>query len=121
MGFPGLVFMLGAIVSTVALLDRIGKRAKGDASFKKFENAALSLKIALAGFCTTIFFINFAYTFYLPMMSGITSALALSADLFERTNIDGRVIRQQNSGSTPNASKKLKSRKSKAKFVRIGR
>ncbi len=78
-GIPALIFYLAAIGSTVLLLGEISRRTKGDDSLRPIADATLCIRLALVGFCTAIFFLNFTYSFYLPAVTGLAIALHAAA------------------------------------------
>lgn len=74
-GLPGLFFYVAAVLSTWRLLKRILRRSRSEPGIPEASNAVLCVMIAVLGFCTAIFFLNFTYTFYLPALSGLAIAL----------------------------------------------
>lgn len=76
MGILALVFLLCGIGSTLALLNKIGRHCKGKSELANLSRAVFCVRIAVVGFSVAIFFLNFAYTFYLPSMGGMAIALA---------------------------------------------
>jgi O-Antigen ligase len=76
-GLPGLAFMLAGILSTVFLLNRIARVSRSKPGFAEVRNAVFCLRLSVASFCTAIFFLNFAYSFYLPALAGLAIAMAL--------------------------------------------
>ncbi len=70
-GVPALIFYLAAIILTFRLLGTIRKQAQGVSGLENIATAVFSMRLAMIGFCVAIFFLNFAYTFYLPAMTGL--------------------------------------------------
>jgi O-antigen ligase len=77
-GFPGLIFYLGGILSSLFLLNKTGRLFVGKSDVEEANAAVLCVRIGLISFCVTIFFVNFGYFFYLPAMGGIAIAVAAS-------------------------------------------
>ncbi|HYT18641.1 MAG TPA: O-antigen ligase family protein [Candidatus Polarisedimenticolia bacterium] len=75
-GLPGFTFFMAGLLSTVLLLNRVVKDSPGKIASAEIMNAVLCLRIAIVGFCIAIFFLNFAYTFYLPTLAGLTMGMA---------------------------------------------
>jgi O-antigen ligase len=75
-GLPGFAFFMAGLLSTVLLLNRVAKENGGTIASAEIINAVLCLRIAIVGFCIAIFFLNFAYTFYLPTLAGLTMGMA---------------------------------------------
>jgi O-antigen ligase len=78
-GFPGLVFYLAGIFSSLLLLNRTGRLLAGKRGVKDAATAVMCVRIGLISFCVTIFFLNFGYFFYLPALAGIAIAVAASS------------------------------------------
>ena len=77
-GTPALLFYLGGIGSSVFLLNGIRRRVAADPAANDVRNAIFCIKLALVGYCTAILFVNFAYFFYLPALTGLITAMAAS-------------------------------------------
>ena len=75
-GIPALLFYIAAIWSSWRLLKVAAQRAGKDPRLVAMRDAIFCVRLALVGFCTAIFFLNFAYIFYLPAMTG----MAIAAD-----------------------------------------
>lgn len=84
-GFPGLIFYLLALYTTARLLRKAKFAARSTAGGTEIEKAAFCLQLAMVGYCTAIFFLNFTYFFPLPMFSGICIGLAAVAGALPRT------------------------------------
>lgn len=91
-GIPALLFYVAAICSTWLLLRRVRGRARIEPQASGRGNAVLCVMIALLGFCTAIFFLNFTYTLYLPAMGGLAIALNRATNEFP----NGRKEEEQN-------------------------
>jgi hypothetical protein len=74
-GIPALVLYLAAIISTLRLLKKVRLKVKGDPELADLESAVFCVRLAFLGFCTAIFFLNFAYFFYLPAITGLVIAM----------------------------------------------
>jgi O-antigen ligase len=79
-GIPALVFFAGALVSTYRLLSRIHQRTKGTTQHNAIAVPAFCVMLSLVGFCAAAFFLNQAYRFYLPALSGLAIAMAAAAE-----------------------------------------
>jgi O-antigen ligase len=77
-GFPGLIFYLAGILSSLFLLNKTARLFVGRPDVEEASAAILCLRIGLISFCVAIFFTNFGYFFYLPAMAGIAIAVATS-------------------------------------------
>jgi O-antigen ligase len=75
-GIPGLLLYLGGIGSTWLLLKRIHKSARKRPDMNEVAATALCLRLSMVSFCVAIFFLNFGYFFYLPMLAGLSIALS---------------------------------------------
>jgi O-antigen ligase len=78
-GIPGGVFFFMGTLSTLLLLNRTSKRAQLDRKPREILNAIFCLRLAFVGIATAVLFVNFAYYFYLPAITGL--ALAISGAL----------------------------------------
>ncbi len=79
-GFPGFIFYLGGVLSSLFLLNKTGRFLARKPGVKEAAAAVLCVRIALISFCATIFFLNFGYYFYLPALAGISIAVAASSN-----------------------------------------
>jgi len=82
-GIPALILFLAALISTFRLMNRIYKRTKGAAATKELKNLHMSvfyMLVSMIGFYVAVFFLNFAYMFQLPAMTGIAMVLATVAE-----------------------------------------
>lgn len=75
-GFPGLIFYLLALFTTVGLLRKSRSAVKSIEGGEEVDKAAFCMQLALVGYCTAIIFLNFTYFFLLPMMSGLCIGIA---------------------------------------------
>ncbi len=73
-GIPGLVFYVGGVLSTMSLLKKAHRRSCRARLGSEVTNALFCMRLGLVGFCTSIFFLNFTYSFYLPTMAGLAIA-----------------------------------------------
>jgi O-antigen ligase len=73
-GIPALVFYVAATVATFRLLRRIHKKAK---AYRQQEilTATFCITTGLVAYTTAALFVNFAYRFYLPAISGLVIAM----------------------------------------------
>jgi O-antigen ligase len=74
-GIPALLFCLGGVFFTYRLLLSAHKQASRVPALNEFKPATFCILLGLTGFCTAIFFLNFAYTYYLPAMGGLAIAV----------------------------------------------
>jgi len=73
-GIPAVVCYLMAIGSSYRLIRRVyqsTKRRRPAPELKKLNMAALCLLVSMVGFCAAIFFINFAYFYFVPALVGL--------------------------------------------------
>jgi hypothetical protein len=80
-GIPGALFFFAAIVSTYRLLKQTYRRARDRADCQDIKTATLCVLVSMAGFCTAVFFLNFAYLFYLPALSGLAISVNHAAEV----------------------------------------
>jgi len=80
MGIPGFAFFIGAMGSTLLLLNRTYKRCRNIPRLHDAMNAAFCLTASFIGFGVAITFLSMAYSFYLPFLSGMAVALAAAVD-----------------------------------------
>ncbi|MCE5308024.1 MAG: O-antigen ligase family protein [Acidobacteriales bacterium] len=74
-GIPGLFIYLGAIISTFHLLRSIKVRCGQQPQYREAAAAASCMMVSMVGFCVAITFLNLAYVFYLPGMTGFAMSL----------------------------------------------
>jgi O-antigen ligase len=86
-GIPGLILFIAAIFSCFSLLRSVDAFSRKNRGLNEITTAVLCLRISLIAFCVTISFLNFAYTFYLPAMAGITAAVAGSSANLARQKV----------------------------------
>jgi O-antigen ligase len=79
-GFPALLFVLCGIGSSYALLRRVERGLKKDVSAKEFLQATFCMQLTLVLVCSVIFFLNFAFSFHLPMVAGIATAMGYGGE-----------------------------------------
>jgi len=80
-GIPALFFYVAAIWSSWRLLRRVRRRSRTDPQVSEISNAVLCVMVAVVGFSTAIFFLNFTYTFYLPTIGGLAIALNRATEM----------------------------------------
>jgi hypothetical protein len=78
-GIPALLFYLGAVISSFLLLQRTWKQVRGWPQLKEISVACYCLSLAYLMFCVAIFFLNFAYFFYLPAATGLAISISRGA------------------------------------------
>jgi O-antigen ligase len=78
-GFPGFIFYVAGMLSSLLLLNKTGRLFVGKPDLEEVNAAILCVRIGLISFCVTIFFVNFGYFFYLPALAGIVIAVAASS------------------------------------------
>ena len=75
-GLPGIFFYAAGIFSAFLLLLRTWKVTEQFPQTKEISTACFCLALSCVGFCVAIFFLNFAYFFYLPGFSGLIISLS---------------------------------------------
>jgi O-antigen ligase len=75
-GIPALLLYVAAIWSSWHLLKVVGQHTSRNPQLLRVTNAIFCIRLAMIGFCTAVFFLNFTYTFYLPAMTGLAIAVA---------------------------------------------
>jgi O-antigen ligase len=78
-GIPAFLLYMAAIFSTFRLLNSVFREAGNRPEFEDIRAAAFCIQVSLVGFCIAIFFLNFTYFFYLPVLSGLAIAVAAAA------------------------------------------
>lgn len=73
-GIPALIFFVGAIGATWWLIYRVQKQAQSF-DLQEISVAAFCLGLALVSFFAASLFLNLAYRFYLPALTGLAIAL----------------------------------------------
>jgi O-antigen ligase len=91
-GFPALLFYLAAIWSTWRLLKLVGKHTTRNPKLIGVTNAVFCIRLAIIGFCTAVFFLNFSYTFYLPAMTALAIALASAVDMDRNRRTEAPIV-----------------------------
>lgn len=79
-GIPALLLYLAAIAATFRMVNRVYKRARGKPEYREIAITAFCVMMTMVMFCTAITFVNFAYFFYLPMLSSLAIALCMTAE-----------------------------------------
>jgi O-antigen ligase len=77
-GIPALVFYLMITISNFRLLAKIQRKA-AQIRHQEIAIAAFCLTIALVAYSVVILFVNFAYRFYMPAISGLLLAIWFAA------------------------------------------
>jgi O-antigen ligase len=80
-GLPALFFYVAAIASSMGLLTRVHRASKNRPEFREIGATSFCLMLSFVGFCTAIFFLNFAYTFYLPALVGLAISVSVAAEV----------------------------------------
>jgi len=81
------IMNLCAYLSTFALLIRTHRKAKLKPEFMEIRTTVFYLMLGMICFCVAIFFLNFAYSWYLPALAGLAIALSRAAGReFDRKN-----------------------------------
>lgn len=70
-GIPGFLLFIAGIGSTVVLLFKTFRQARGRPDCRDIRTTAFCLLLGMAGFLAAIAFLNFAYFFYLPTLAGL--------------------------------------------------
>jgi O-antigen ligase len=78
-GIPAFILFVAGIVSTYLLLNSTWRQARRRPDCKDIAAASFFAMLAMVAFCTAIFFLNFAYFFYLPALAGLAIALERAA------------------------------------------
>jgi O-antigen ligase len=99
-GTPALICYVAGIVSSILLLNRIRRKVADDPDAADVRNAVSCMKTAIIAYCVATFFVNFAYFFYLPALSGLITAMAAAFLDPERQNA-GTQIPVASSRMTP--------------------
>ena len=79
-GFLGLILYLGGLFSTLVLVNNIGQSVKRVGKLREIASTVICTRLSLISFSVAIFFVNFAYFFYLPTIAGTAIALAVCAE-----------------------------------------
>ena len=78
-GIPAFILFVAGIVSTWLLLNSTWRQARARPDCKDIAAASFFVMLAMVAFCTAIFFLSFAYFFYLPALAGLGIALDRTA------------------------------------------
>jgi O-Antigen ligase len=117
-GLPALIFFVGGIVSSFLIFRRIGREFEGHVRAREFTQAAFCMRLTIVMFCTAISFLNFAYSFYLPMIGGIAIAMGYAAGEWkvrmQSTSPDG-VLKTHSDFSNRQVHERKQKRKKKTK------
>jgi len=90
-GIPALLFYVVGLVSSFRLLSATHRQAKQRRDCRDIQITVFSIQLGMVGYCTAICFVNFAYFFYLPAMSGLAVAVwhAAQHEFSARTSLVG--------------------------------
>lgn len=78
-GIPALILFVAGIVSAFLLLNSTWRQARRRPDCEDIAAASFFAMLAMVAFCTAIFFLSFAYFFYLPALAGLAIALDRTA------------------------------------------
>ncbi|MGH9614464.1 MAG: O-antigen ligase family protein [Bryobacteraceae bacterium] len=78
-GIPGLILFASVLLCSLHVCNSIYRKARRDPRFSEIANMAFTILASLVGFSVNIFFSHIAYSYYLPMLAGLTVAFALAA------------------------------------------
>lgn len=78
-GIVAALFYLIGICSTFCLLNSTYRQARARQDCEDIRTAAFCVALALVAYCVAIMFVNFAYFYYLPAMSGLAIAISNAA------------------------------------------
>jgi O-antigen ligase len=78
-GMPALALFIAGIVSTFRLMNRVYRQASRRPECEDIRLAAFCIILAMTTYCTAITFVNFAYYFYMPMISSLVIAVSRAA------------------------------------------
>jgi O-antigen ligase len=78
-GFPAFFLFIGGTLSAFLLLNSTWRQARQRPDCKDIAAASFFAMLAMVAFCTAIFFLSFAYYFYLPALAGLAIALDRTA------------------------------------------
>ena len=73
-GIPALLLYLAGIGSTMGLFKNTGRHTSVRPDLDEITSAMFCMRLAMVGFCSATFFLNFSYLFYLPAMAGLAIA-----------------------------------------------
>ena len=74
-GIPAFLFYVAGLVSSFRLLSGTHRQAKQRRDCRDIQILVFSIQLGMVGFCSAIAFVNFAYFYYLPAMSGLAIAV----------------------------------------------
>lgn len=80
-GLPALFLYLGAVIATFSILREIARKVRGRPEFRQIAVACMCLSTAYIGFLVAMFFVNFGYFFYLPLITGLVVAMRRGVNL----------------------------------------
>jgi O-antigen ligase len=99
-GIPAFIFFTAALIGSMRLSAGVYRRARKQPQFRDLANMALCLLLTLVGFSVNILFAHLAFTYYLPMLTGLSIAFAAAAER-EIEVRSGTGLRTMESGARP--------------------
>ncbi len=78
-GFPGGILLVLSWVSTFLVFNRVYREAKKRPDCRDIQNTTFYIMLAMVGFCTAIFFLNFLYYYYGPALAGMAVSISRAA------------------------------------------
>lgn len=79
-GIPAFLFFIGIFISALRTLSRLHRRLRQYAHLRQLALASFALYFSVLAFGVSAFFASLAYTFYIPMLAGLTTAFYYIAD-----------------------------------------
>ena len=77
-GFPGLIFFVGGLMSSLAIFYSIFRKASRRPNCVDIRNASMCVLLGMIGFIVSSTFLNFAYFFYQPLLGGMAVAFLIA-------------------------------------------
>lgn len=81
-GLLGFIFLMGGVISSWRMVKKLVLDARQRNASADTMNTFFCFRLAMVGFCTAVFFLNFTYFFYLPAIAGLAIALTTVADTY---------------------------------------
>ena len=78
-GIPALLFFVASIVSSFALLNSTYRQVSSRVDCRDMRAMISCIILGLSAFCVGIFFLSFAYMFYLPALGGLAISVSCAA------------------------------------------
>ncbi len=82
-GIPGFIVYMAALVAAFRLLNKVYRNANQrppTVENRRMALAALCMMLSMAAFCGSVFFLSFAYSFYVPALTGLAFALSRAVE-----------------------------------------